>query len=63
MNHKDVLFSVNEYDLDGDCTDHGIFLHFGNTRIKAAETLQDFKEMVDHLEMMISEIEENYPKI
>ena len=30
-NYVDVCFSVNEYDCDGDISDKGIFLHFGNT--------------------------------
>jgi len=55
-----ILFSVNEYDRDGDITESGIFLHFGTTRIKAADSIKDFREIVGHLEAMIKEIEENH---
>jgi hypothetical protein len=32
-----VMFSVNDYDSDGDIRDRGIFLNFGDTRIKVAD--------------------------
>jgi len=34
---KDIIFSVHDYDQDGDAVDRGIFLHFGETRVKVAE--------------------------
>ena len=43
MHPKDIVFSVNEYDSDGDATDKGVFLHFGETRVKAADSIEDFR--------------------
>ncbi len=39
MKPKDIMFSVNEYDRDGDCTEKGIFLHFGETRLPSLRIL------------------------
>lgn len=60
MHPKNIMFSVNEYDRDGDATDEGVFLHFGGTRVKAAENISDFRTIVQHMESMVREIEENY---
>ena len=60
MHPKDIVFSVNEYDSDGDATDKGVFLHFGETRVKAADSIDDFRSIVQHMKAMVSEIEENY---
>lgn len=60
MHPKNIAFSVNDYDRDGDATDEGIFLHFGGTRVKAAESIEDFRTIVQHMEAMVREIEENY---
>jgi hypothetical protein len=53
------MFSVNEYDRDGDLTEEGIFLHYGKTRVKVAETLNGWKEYVKYIYSMTDEIEEN----
>jgi hypothetical protein len=55
-----ILFSVNEYDRDGDQTDTGIYLHFGDTRIKVAKSLDEFKSVVARISGMVDEIRENY---
>ncbi len=60
MKPKDIMFSVNEYDRDGDCTDKGVFLHFGETKVKAADGIKEFAEIVRHFEAMVEEIETNY---
>ncbi len=60
MHPEDIVFSVNEYDRDGDVTDEGVFLHFGETRVKAADSIDDFRSIVQHMKDMVSEIEENY---
>ena len=62
MRPKDIMFSVNDYDRDGEATDKGIFLHFGGTRVKAAENIEEFRTIVDHMESMVREIEENYTR-
>jgi hypothetical protein len=60
MDLKDILFSVNEYDRDGDRTDIGIYLHFGDTRVKVADDLDQFKLVVDRIRSMVDEIRDNY---
>lgn len=57
---NDVLFSVHDYDQDGDILERGIFLHFGSTRVKVAETLKEFKTVTDTISGMVEEIKENY---
>jgi hypothetical protein len=54
------MFSVNEYDRDGDLNTKGVFLHFGETRVKVADSLAEFREIVERFESMVYEIEENY---
>jgi len=54
------LFSVNEYDSDGEQVAEGIFLHFGNCRVLVATTLAEFREMVAVLDRSADEIERDY---
>lgn len=60
MKPNEIKFSVNDYDKDGDCTEKGVFLHFGGTRVKAADTIKDFADIVRHFEAMRDEIETEY---
>lgn len=60
MQPRHITFSINEYDRDGDCTEKGVFLHFDNTRVKAADTIKDFADIVRHFEAMVAEIEQNH---
>ena len=60
MHPKEITFYVNIYDSDGDVVEKGIFLNFGDTSVKAAENISDFRSIVEHMELMIREIEENY---
>lgn len=60
MNPKDVLFSINECYMDGSISEPGIFLHFGDTKIKVAENITEFKLFADRIARMVKEIEENY---
>jgi len=53
-------FSINDYDSDGDIYKKGVFLHFGETRIKAADSLDEFRHIIEHFKLIIGEIEENY---
>jgi hypothetical protein len=61
MSLKDITFSVHDYDRDGDIANVGIFLHFGETRIKVANTLEEFVKVVARINDMVIEIRENYP--
>jgi hypothetical protein len=60
MKPSDITFSVNSYDRDGDIIDKGIFLHFGDTMVRVADNLADFKSITFHMEKIVKEIEENY---
>ena len=51
-------FSVNLYDRDGDMYCEGIYLHYGDTIIKIATTLNGFNAHVQHLEKIAKEISE-----
>ena len=55
-----VFFSVNEFDKDGDLIDEGIFLHFGDSRVKVAKDLQEYREFISELKNMEQEISEGY---
>ncbi len=59
MKPSDITFSVNSYDRDGDIIDKGIFLHFGDTMVRVADNLADFKSITFHMEKIVKEIEEN----
>lgn len=58
-----VLFSINEYDKDGDVIEPGIFLHFGWTRVKVASNMAEFRRVVESISNMPAEIQENYPDV
>jgi len=55
-----LLFSINDYDKDGDISDEGIFLHFDDTRIKVAKDIKEFDQVIESLKTMRNEIAENY---
>ena len=54
------MFSINEYDYEGDVHEYGVYLHFGDTRIKVAKDATGFDRFVEHLDGMRTEIRENY---
>lgn len=60
---NEIKFSLSDYDEDGDKVKNGVFLHFGNTRVKVAETVKAFRAIVPHFEAMIEEIENIYPNV
>lgn len=60
MQLDNISFSVHDYDWEGDIHDKGIFLHFGKTRVKVAENLEEFKAVTEHINGMADEIAENY---
>lgn len=63
MDTKKIMFSVNRYDRDGDIEETGIFLHFGDTIVKAADTFADFRTLPDAIYSMVDEIRENYSDV
>lgn len=54
-----VTFSVNEYDSDGDVSERGIFIHFGNVRVKVGERVDDLTSVIDQLTSCRKEIVDN----
>jgi hypothetical protein len=57
-----ITFSINEYDKDGDITDNGVFLHFGDTRVKVCDSILEFDDVVLHLRCIQGEINDKiYP--
>jgi hypothetical protein len=58
---NEILFSVNEYDKNGDLTEMGVYLHFGDTKVKVADSKVDFCENIVHcMKEMVTEIDDNY---
>lgn len=45
------LFSVNRHDRDGDgdITEEGVFLEFGDTSVKVCESPAEFDQFVEYL--------------
>jgi hypothetical protein len=60
MKTHSYTFTINDYDKDGDIFDAGIFLHFGDTRIKVGKTMDDLDYFIRSLKEMKKEIKENY---
>ena len=56
----EILFSVNDYDSDGDVSERGIYLHFGDTRVRVADDKNDFRDFMKTMEGIFKEIDENY---
>ncbi|MFH2047796.1 MAG: hypothetical protein ABIK92_21935 [Pseudomonadota bacterium] len=56
----DIRFSVNDYDEDGDVCATGIFLHFGETRLKVADDMDEFLAVATRIVGMIDEVAINY---
>jgi len=60
MSYKDLMFSVNEYDSDGDVSEFGIFLHFDDVKIKVSDSIEEFSDFIKHLQSIDQEIKENW---
>ena len=60
MQITDILFSLHSYDQDGDIKESGIFLHFGEVRIKVANDPQEFILVADRIKGMANEIIDQY---
>ena len=60
---KRILYSINRYDKDGDITDTGVFLHFGDVCIKVAGSPEQFEnEVLNQIERINQEIWCNQPQ-
>lgn len=62
MSTIDILFSVNDYDKDGDVADQGVFLHFRDARVKVARDMEEFRALPARIQSMVDEIAQNYPE-
>lgn len=58
---NDIFFSINRYDRDGDLVEEGVFLHFGDTSVKAADSTLEFRNLPSCIQSMVDEISANYP--
>lgn len=59
MSTNKVEYSINSYDRDGDRYEDGIYLHFGNTRVLVAKTLEEYKEFAMTILSIGVQIEED----
>jgi len=57
--NRKPTYSVNEYDQDGDIGEHGIYLHFGDIRIKIGTHSDDLRFLAENILDCVKEIEEN----
>jgi len=58
MNLRDITFSVNRYDCDGDMMQEGVFLHFGDSAVvKVCDSVQKFFDFVSHIKAIERDIE------
>lgn len=53
-----IYFGVNEYDEYGDLVLRGIYLHFGDTRVKVADDMRGYEDFINKLIGMKAEIKE-----
>jgi hypothetical protein len=60
MAYEKPNFSINDFDSDGDMSEAGVYLHFGNARIRVADTKEEFTDFIKRLQSMEKEIYENY---
>lgn len=60
MPNDKILFSVNEYDMKGYVFEKGIYLHFGDTRVRVADDKDGFKSFISQMEEIHKEINDNY---
>lgn len=58
---KDLLFSVDQHDSDGDVTEKCVLLHLGKAVILSFETGDDLEEFAQRILGLLPEIRENYP--
>lgn len=61
MNLQDISFSVHGYDARGFRFEEGIYLHFGDTRLKVANTMEEYNKFVAFLDSMKKEISTYLP--
>jgi hypothetical protein len=52
--------TINTYDVENDVYERGIFIHFGDVRIKVARDLNEFNNFIENLKAMKKEIAENH---
>ena len=53
------MFSIDYHDKDGDVVEEGIYLHYGDTAIRVAKTLDEFKahnEILKSFEWEVAEL-------
>lgn len=61
MNLPEITFTVNGYDARGFRFEDGIYLHFGDTRIKVGNNMEEYNQFVAALDKMKAEISTYFP--
>jgi hypothetical protein len=56
--HQEPVFTVNSHDPDGDVWEEGIYLHFGDTRVRVAESFKGYVNFISGLISIKQEIKE-----
>lgn len=58
---KNISFSVDRFDADGDKWEDGVYFHFGETSIRVANlNNDDLDALEDRVKCLIQEIKETY---
>lgn len=52
-----VYYSINEFDSEGQVSEFGVFLHFGETRIRVAEDDEGFAAFSEDVKTTLSQIQ------
>ena len=53
---KNVLFSINEHDNEGNVSVEGLYLHFGDTRIRVGDGKAELQDLIDRLHVIMAEV-------
>lgn len=56
--HQKPGYTIDLHDSDGDSYMGGIFLFFGDTIIKVADSKEEFDKFLEHLQVVRSQIED-----
>jgi len=59
-NNKPTFSVLNDFTDEEYPDGEGIFLHFGDTRVKIGESLEDLDILMDRIKFIRNEIKQNY---
>ena len=52
----DITFSISRYDYEGDKVEDGIYLHFGDTCVKVADSPSEAPQLLEQIRVIVEEI-------